>query len=80
MAPSSTKKHKHFVLDRSQIERAQALLGTQTEKEIIERTLDEVIGERERNCRARSAHERFPKSGIVIRDVYGVLAESDASV
>ncbi|MCP9495469.1 MAG: type II toxin-antitoxin system VapB family antitoxin [Pyrinomonadaceae bacterium MAG19_C2-C3] len=70
---STTKKHKHFILDQAKIERAQKLLGTQTEKETIERALEEVIEERERNRRAWTAHERFVKSGIEIRDVYGVL-------
>lgn len=78
MASSSiTKKHKHFILDQSKIERAQELLGTQTEKETIERALEEVIEERERNRQAWAAHERFVKSGIEIRDVYGVL-QADA--
>jgi hypothetical protein len=70
---STTKKHKHFILDQAKIERAQKLLGTQTEKETIERALEEVIEERERNRGAWVAHERFVKSGIEIRDVYGVL-------
>ncbi len=75
---STTKKHKHFILDQAKIERAQKLLGTQTEKETIERALEEVIEERERNRQAWAAHERFVKSGIEIRDVYGVLqAESE---
>ncbi len=72
-----TKKHKHFILDQSKIERAQALLGTQTEKETIERALEEVIEERERNKQTWAAHNRFLKSGVVIRDVYGVLSEAD---
>ncbi|MEJ7711354.1 MAG: hypothetical protein WKF84_16200 [Pyrinomonadaceae bacterium] len=53
-------------------------VGTQTEKETIERALEEVIEERERNRQAWAAHERFVKSDIEIRDVYGVLqAEAD---
>ena len=39
--------------------------------------LDEVILERERDQRAWTAHERLFKSGIVIRDVYGVLTEKE---
>lgn len=74
---SATKKHKHFILDQAKIERAQKLLGTQTEKETIERALEEVIEERERNRQAWATHERFVKSGIKVRDVYGVLAESE---
>ena len=41
--PMPTKKHKHVVLDQSKIKQAQKLLGTQTEKETIERALEEVI-------------------------------------
>ena len=72
---STTRKHKHFVLDQAKIERARELLGTQTEKETIERALEEVIVERERNRQSWAAHERFLKSGTVVRDVYGVLDE-----
>lgn len=74
---SARKKHKHFILDQAKIDRAQKLLGTQTEKETIERALEEVIEERERNRQAWAAHDRFVKSGIEVRDVYGVLAESE---
>jgi len=41
----------------------------------IERALDEVIAEAERNRRTREAFERFAKSGIQIRDIYGVLED-----
>ena len=74
---TSTKKHKHFVLDQAKIEQAQKLLGTHTEKETIERALEEVIGERERNAQAWKAHERFVKSGIEVKDVYGVLSDAE---
>lgn len=78
MALSGTRKrHKHFILDQAKIERARELLGTQTEKETIERALEEVIEERERNRQAWAAHEQFVKSGIEVRDVYGVLAEAE---
>ncbi len=77
MAHSTTKKHKHFILDQAKIERAQKLLGTSTEKETIERALEEVIEERERDRQAWAAHERFIKSAIEMRDVYDVLSETD---
>ncbi len=51
----TTKKHKHFILDQAKIERAQKLLGTPTEKETIERALEEVIQERARNKKAWTA-------------------------
>jgi hypothetical protein len=69
----SATRHKHYVLDEAKIRRAQKLLGTKTETETIERALEEVITERQRNRAAWQAHERFLRSGIQIRDVYGVL-------
>ena len=70
---SMQAKHKHYILDEAKIKRAQKLLGTTTETETIERALDEVIAEHERNARARRAHERFLKTTVQkkleIRDV-----------
>ncbi len=65
--------HKHFRLDTAKIKRVQRLLRTGTETETIERALDEVIREHERNRLTREANERFVRSGIRIRDVYGKL-------
>jgi ribosomal protein S4 len=67
--------HKHFRLDTAKIKRAQRLLKTGTETETLDRALDVVIAEHERNRLTREANERFVKSGIEIRDVYGKLAE-----
>ncbi len=67
--------HKHFRLDAAKIKRAQRLLRTGTETETIDRALDVVIAEHEQNRLAREANERFVKSGIEVRDVYGKLAE-----
>jgi len=67
--------HKHFRLDVTKIKRAQRLLKTGTETETLERALDVVIAEDERNRLTREANERFVKSGIEIRDVYGKLGE-----
>src|SRR5437016_6815620 len=69
------KKHKHYVLNEDKIRRAQELLGTKTETETIERALEEVISEKERNRVAWQAHKRLVNRGIQIRDVYGVLEE-----
>lgn len=66
--------HKHFRLDIAKIKRAQRVLKTDTETETLERALDVVIAEYERNRLTREANERFVKSGIEIRDVYGKLA------
>ncbi len=67
--------HKHFRLDDAKIKRAQRLLKAPTETETIERALDEVIAEYDRNRLAREANERFLRSGIEIRDVYGKLGQ-----
>lgn len=72
-AAKSRLAHKHFRLDNAKIKRAQKLLRTPTETETIERALDEVIAEHERNRLAREANRRFMRSGIEIRDVYGKL-------
>jgi hypothetical protein len=72
---SRNRKHKHFQLDSVKIRRAQSALQTKTETETIERALDLAIAEHERNCLVREANARFIKSGVEIRDVYGVLED-----
>ena len=72
MARNATQvKHKHYILDEAKIKQAQKLLGTATETETIERALEEVISEHERNRRAWQATERLLKSGIQVKDVFG---------
>lgn len=65
--------HKHFRLDSGKIKRAQKVLKAETETETIERALDLAIAEHERDRLAWEANERFLKSGIEIKDVYGKL-------
>ncbi len=65
--------HKHFRLDPVKITRVRKALRASTETEAIDRALDLALAEHERNKLATQAHERFVKSGIVIRDVYGKL-------
>lgn len=67
--------HKNFRLDPVQIARAQKVLGASTETETIIRALDHVISEAERNRLTIHANQRFLKSGVVIQDVFGSLAE-----
>ncbi len=67
--------HKHFRLDTAKIRRAQRLLKAGTETETIDRALDAVIAEHERDRLTREANERFVKSSIKIRDVYGKLVD-----
>ena len=73
MATGRTRSHKHFRLDPVKIKRAQRMLCVDTETEAIERALDLVISEHERNRLAAEANERFAASGIEIKDVYGTL-------
>lgn len=67
--------HKNFRLDPAQIARAKKALGTSTETETIVRALDIVITEDSRNRLALEANQRFLKSGIRIRDVFGSSKE-----
>jgi len=69
------RTHKHFRLDAGKIKRAQRVLRAKTETEAIERALDLVLSEYERNRLALEANERFLRSGIEIKDVYGNLEE-----
>lgn len=69
--PVTARTHKHFQLTASKIKRAQKALRAQTETETIERALDLVIAEDEKNRLTVAATERFFKSGAEIRDVFG---------
>jgi hypothetical protein len=71
-----TARTKRYVLDETKIKRARKLLGTKTDAETIDRALDEVITERERSARAWAATERFIKSRVVIKDVFGRITDA----
>jgi hypothetical protein len=73
MPTTRTRAHKHFRLNAAKIKRAQKVLDAGTETEAIERALDLVISEHERNRLAAEASDRFVKSGIAVKDVYGTL-------
>lgn len=73
MPIGKTRSHKHFRLDAMKIKRAQKALQAGTETEAIERALDLVISEHEKNRLVAEANERFVRSGIVVKDVYGTL-------
>ncbi|MGA8072626.1 MAG: hypothetical protein WB995_04070 [Candidatus Acidiferrales bacterium] len=62
-------------MDPIKIKRAQRVLRARTETEAIERALDLVISEFERNRLAMEANDRFLRSGANIKDVYGVLED-----
>jgi hypothetical protein len=73
MGTVRNRSHKHFQLDSAKIKRAQKALCAKTETEAIERALDFAIAEHERNRLVLEATERFVKSGIDIKDAYGML-------
>ena len=65
--------HKHLRLDGKKLKRVQKALGARTETETVERALDMVLTEQERNRIVEAAHREFFGSGIRVRDVYGAL-------
>jgi hypothetical protein len=73
--PTSARKHKHFVLNQAKLKKAQRILRTRTETETIDRALDDVIDQHERNRRAWAATEELLKSRVRLRDVFGRLEE-----
>ena len=73
MTSVTKRTHKYLWLDSEKIKRAQKALHARTETEAIERALDFAIAEHEKNGLALQATERFIKSGIEIKDVYGAL-------
>ena len=75
MPRTENRTHKHFRLDAIKIKRAQKVFQVSTETEAIERALDFAIDEHEKNRLVAAAHERFAKSGVEIKDVYGKLAD-----
>lgn len=75
MPTARARVHKHFRLDARKIKRAQRVLRADTETETIERALDLAISEHLRNQMVMAANDRFVRSGIKIKDVYGVLDE-----
>ena len=75
MSTAKKRSHKHFQLDAVKIRRAQDVLQAKTETETIERALDLAISEYERSRAAAEANDRFIKSAVSIKDVYGVLRD-----
>ncbi len=75
MPIAKNRTHKHFRLNATKIRRAKRLLRANTETETIDRALDFVIAEHERNELVTEANDRFLRSGAQIGDVYGKLGE-----
>lgn len=68
---SSARKNTQVMLDQVKLKKARKVLGARTETETIERALEQVINEAERDRRAWAATEKLVKSGIQIKDVFG---------
>lgn len=68
---STARKNKHLILDQAKLKKAQKVLGAKTETETIERALEQIISEAEKDRRAWAATEKLIKSGIQIKDVFG---------
>lgn len=71
------KQRKHVLLNQPRLKKAQELLGAKTESETIERALERVIADAERDSNAWTAHEHFV-NGLIdeeteIKDVFGRL-------
>jgi hypothetical protein len=75
VATGRARSHKHFHLDAAELPRAQRMLRADTETETIEKALDIVIAEYERNRSTVKANDRFITSGIDIKDAYGTLGQ-----
>jgi hypothetical protein len=68
---NSARKNKHLILDQSKLKKAQKVLGARIETETIDRALEQVISEAEKDRRAWAATEKLIKSGIQIKDIFG---------
>ena len=66
---------KHLRLDALKLKRAQKVLEATTETETVERALDLAIAEHERTRLVTEANQKFVRSGVIIRDVFGTLTE-----
>lgn len=69
------KKRKHLILSQNKLNLAKKILGAKTDTETIEKALDSIISEAEKNKIAFKATETFLKSGIEIRDIFGSLED-----
>jgi hypothetical protein len=70
---------RHFRVDTSKLSRVQEILLAKTETEAIERALDFVLSDHLQKQLAWEANDRFLRSGIQIKDVYGGLGTEISS-
>ena len=73
MARAGSRTDKYLRLDTAKLRRAQKALCAKTETEAIELVLDQVIAEDRKNRLLWTITERFLRSGVEIKDVYGNL-------
>lgn len=66
-------RQKQLLVDETKLRRVQKIFGVSTEAEAVERALDEVLTEHERNRLAWRAHQQFLKGDGEIKDVYGLF-------
>ncbi len=71
MSLNIEKKRKHLVLTQSKLSLAKEILGAKTETETIEKALDSIISEAEKDKIAMTATQEFLKSRVEIKDVFG---------
>jgi|HubBroStandDraft_5_1064220.scaffolds.fasta_scaffold960412_1 hypothetical protein len=70
-AATKNRVHKHLQLDAIKIKRVQRVFKAKTETEAIDRAMDFAITEYEKNRLVTEANEKFLKSGVEIKDMYG---------
>ncbi|MGA2358978.1 MAG: hypothetical protein ABSF66_08265 [Terriglobales bacterium] len=73
MAKGTSQLKARIRVNSAKVKRAQKVLGAKTETEAIERALDLVIADAESNRLVLKANERFFRSGVEVKDVYGKL-------
>jgi hypothetical protein len=73
MSKVRKRTHEAVKLDSAKIKRARKALQAKTEPETIEQGVDLAISEYERTRLVLEANERFLKSRVEIKDVFGRL-------
>ena len=69
----SKPKQTQVAVNEAKLRRLQKLYGAGAAAEAVEKAIDEVLTEHERNRLAWRAHSRLIESGLEIKDVYGVM-------
>jgi hypothetical protein len=75
MKQSNKRRNKRLVLNQPKPKKAQRVLEAPTETKPVQRALDLVITENERNHLAWAATEKLLNSRVRVRDVFGRLKD-----